>query len=72
MFTVFSSPEPTALGNGHFCLYAIVKTRMFQSNVGKKNGTKINSSTVATVAVITSLGKHVFSEGFFQGNNAIG
>ena len=24
------------IGNGHFCIYAIVKTRMFPSNVGKK------------------------------------
>ena len=37
-----------------------------------KNGTKINSPLVASVAVITSLGKHVFSEEFIQGNNAIG
>ena len=37
-----------------------------------KNGTKINSPIVASVAVITSLGKHVFSEEFIQGNNAIG
>ena len=37
-----------------------------------KNGTQINSPIVASVAVITSLGKHVFSEEFFQGNNAIG
>ena len=37
-----------------------------------KNAAKINSPTVASVAVITSLGKHVFSEEFIQGNNAIG
>ena len=37
-----------------------------------KNTTKINSPTVASVAVITSLGKHVFSEEFIQGKNAIG
>ena len=37
-----------------------------------KNGTQINSPIVASVAVITSLGKHVFSEDFIQGNNAIG
>ena len=37
-----------------------------------KNGTKINSPIVASVVVITSLGKHVFSEEFIQRNNAIG
>ena len=37
-----------------------------------KNGTQINSEIVASVAVITSLGKHEFSEEFIQGNNAIG
>ena len=37
-----------------------------------KNLTQINSPIVASVAVITSLGKHVFSEEFIQGNNAIG
>ena len=57
-------------GNGHFCLPS--------SNLGcflrilVKNGTKINSPIVGSVAVITSLGKHVFSEEFIQGNNAIG
>ena len=37
-----------------------------------KTGIKINSPIVASVAVITSLGKHVFSEEFTQGNNDIG
>ena len=37
-----------------------------------KNGTQMNSPIVTSVAVITSLGKHVFSEEFIQGNNAIG
>ena len=37
-----------------------------------KNSTHINSPIVASVAVITSLGKHVFSEEFIQGNNALG
>ena len=37
-----------------------------------KTGTQINSLIVASVAVITSLGKHVFSEEFIQGNNAVG
>ena len=37
-----------------------------------KNGTQINSPIVASVVVITSLGKYVFSEEFIQGNNAIG
>ena len=37
-----------------------------------KNGTEINSPIVASVAVITSLGKLVFLEEFIQGNNAIG
>ena len=46
-----------------FLLYAIVKTRMFPS--------KINSPIVASVAVFTSLGKHVFSEEFII-RNAIG
>ena len=32
----------------------------------------INSPMVASVVVITSLGKHVFSEEFIQGNNALG
>ena len=36
-----------------------------------KNGTKINSQIVASVAVIISLGKHVFSEEFIIENNAI-
>ena len=58
-------------GNGHFCLHAIVKPQMFPSNIGK-NGTEINSPIVASVAVFTSLGKHVFSEEFIQGNRAIG
>ena len=31
-----------------------------------KNGTKINSPVVASVAVISSLGKHVFSKEFFK------
>ena len=50
-------------GNGHFCLHAIVKPRMFPWTIGK-NGTEITSPIVASVAVITSLGKHVFSEEF--------
>ena len=58
--------------NGHFCLHATIKSRMFPSNIGKKNGTVINSPIVASVGVTTSLGKHVFSEEFIQGNNAIG
>ena len=37
-----------------------------------KNSIEINSQIVASVAVITSLGKHVFSEEFIQGNKAIG
>ena len=37
-----------------------------------KNGTKINSPIVASVAAITSLGKHIFSEEFIQGNSSIG
>ena len=37
-----------------------------------KHSTQINSPIVAFVAVITSLGKHVFSEEFIQGNNALG
>ena len=37
-----------------------------------KNGTQINSPIVASVAVITSLGKPVFSEEFIQGNTTIG
>ena len=37
-----------------------------------KNGTQTNSPIVASVAVITLLGKHVFSEEFIQGNNTIG
>ena len=37
-----------------------------------KNSTQINSPIVASVAVITSLGKHVVSEEFIQGNNALG
>ena len=63
--------KQTASETAIFCLYTIVKTRMFPSNIGK-NGTKINSPKVASVAVITSLGKQVFSEEFIQGNNAIG
>ena len=60
------------IGNGHFCLYTFDNTRMFPSNIGKKNGTKINFPIVASIAVITSLGKHLFSEEFIQGNNTIG
>ena len=37
-----------------------------------KTGTQINSLTVAPVMVIASFWKHVFSEEFIQGNNAIG
>ena len=37
-----------------------------------KNGTQINSPIVASVVIITSLGKHVFLEEFIQGNNTIG
>ena len=37
-----------------------------------KNSTQINSPIVASVAVITSLGKHIFSEEFIQGNSALG
>ena len=37
-----------------------------------KNSTQINSPIVTSVAVITSLRKHVFSEEFNQGNNALG
>ena len=45
--------------NGHFCLHTIVKSRMFPWNLGKYS-TEINSPIVASVAVITSLGKHAF------------
>ena len=65
-------PKESNHENGHFCLHVIVKPRMFPSYIGKKNGIKINSPIVASVAVITSLGKHVFSEEFIQGNNPIG
>ena len=37
-----------------------------------KNATKLNSPTMASVAVITSLGKRIFSEEFIQGNNILG
>ena len=36
------------------------------------SGELINSPIVASVAVNTSLGKHVFSEESIQGNNALG
>ena len=44
---------------------------VFPSNIGKKQYPN-NSPIVASVAVITILGKHVFSEEFIQGNNALG
>ena len=57
--------------NGHFCLYTSSKLGCFR-RILVKTGTQINFPIVASVAVITSLGKHVFSEEFTQGNNAIG
>ena len=59
------------IGNSHFCLYTIVKTQMFLSNIGK-NSTQINYPKATSVAVITSHEKHVFSKEFIWGNNAIG
>ena len=52
-------------GNGHFCYMQSSKLGCFR-RILVKNSTQINSPIVASVAVITSLGKPVFSEEFIQ------
>ena len=71
-----SSQEKTlSLANrrsGHFCLTRNRQTSDVSVEYWLKKGTEINSQIVTSEAVITSLGKHVFSEEFIQGNNTIG
>ena len=66
-----SSQKKTSSETAIFVYTQSSKLGCFRGILVKK-GTKINSPIVASVAVITSLGKHVFLEEFIQGNNAIG
>ena len=58
-------------GKGHFVYTKSSKLGCFR-RILVKTGIQINSLIMASVALITSLGKYVFSEEFTQGNNAIG
>ena len=61
----------TAADMANFVYTLSSKLRCFR-RILVKNCTQINSPMVASVPVITSLGKPVFSEVFIQGNTTIG
>ena len=59
--------QSLANGNGHFCFYAIIKTPMFTSNIGKKRyQNKLPNSGFCSGYYF------IWSEEFIQGNDAIG
>ena len=66
-FNALQTPSETAI----FVYTQSSKLGCFRRRL-VKNSTEINSIIVASVAVITLLGKHVFSEEFIRGKNAIG